>query len=146
MKTKLCYLLLVIPILFLGCDEKDDSPIEGVWELMEAKWDFNGTVTDFERSDDVRMVKIFTEGHFTFLNLKADTICNNTFGGHGSYTIDETTFTEKLDFMFYEGDDGKSFTYEYVIKGDTLVQEGPISISPDQEIDWELREVYIRKE
>ena len=96
MKVRYILVCSALLLAFSACTTEDTTPIEGVWELISHEFEMDGKITPMELSDEVRMVKSFSQSHFTFMNHKPDPSCFNTYGGYGTYTYTDSTFTENI--------------------------------------------------
>lgn len=129
--------------------DQASGPLEGVWEMQHAKFTY-GDTTVWWKADEVNMqTKIFTKGHFAFVNLypSDDEDGIETTGGSGTYEVRGDTLVEWYELMNGKVSIGKSAGFIVKISGDTLIQKGPIEgMTPEAWEDFKLKEVYLRKE
>ncbi|MEP7254093.1 MAG: hypothetical protein ABI683_16980, partial [Ginsengibacter sp.] len=76
---------------------------------------------------DKEFIKIINKTHFAFLSHELgkikDSATSSTSGG-GTYTLNDSAYTEHLDFCSDRQWEGNSFEFKVRINGDTLVQKG----------------------
>jgi hypothetical protein len=123
------------PTLFLSCDgniqatstSSNRKPIEGTWKLLTGTLIEKGdtTVTDYTRN--VSFIKIINDSHFSFvqhdLNKGKDSPAVFSAGA-GSYSLRDSTYTERLEYCTAREWEGHDFSFVVSINGDTLVQSG----------------------
>jgi hypothetical protein len=106
---------------------KPVMPIEGTWQLL------NGTliekedtvVTDYTKGKS--FLKIINATHFAFLqhdlNKGKDSTAVFVSGG-GSYSLQDSVYTEHLEYCSAREWEGNDFTFTIAINNDTLIQSG----------------------
>lgn len=152
MKSKLA--ALVIVTTFLSCTGKMDNkvakpsqiPIVGTWKLLSATVIEKGdtTVTDFTKK--VSFIKIITETHFAFfqhdLNKGTDSLAVFVSGA-GSYILQDSLYTEQLEYCSAREWEGNDFTFTMTLRNDTLIQSG-IEIVESAGVNRLNTEIYMR--
>lgn len=102
-------------------------PIEGTWKLLTGTLVENGdtTVTDYTRGKE--FIKIINGTHFAFLdhdlNKGKDTTAEYSSGG-GHYTLNDSMYTENLEYCSAREWEGNKFNFVVSIQNDTLIQQG----------------------
>ncbi len=129
---KLAYLL----ILFVAaCNGKTESPtskynalpIEGTWKLIAGTTIENENVTVTDYTKTLSLIKIINTSHFAFLkhDLTHGKDSSADFGsGGGSYTLNDSTYIEHLEYCNAREWEGNDFSFTITIKNDTLIQSG----------------------
>jgi hypothetical protein len=128
-------LLALLAIVFLfACnvevktDGVSDLPIKGTWQLFSATLVENGDSTTTDYTKDKKFIKIINDSHFSFtshdLAHGKDSATAAFSAGAGSYTLKDSTYTERLEFCSAREWEGHDFTFTVSIKNDTLVQSG----------------------
>ncbi len=133
MKKKIC--ILLVSTIMMSCGTKPGKntakpvqiPLAGTWKLITGtlieKGDTN--VTDYTK--DKSFIKIINEDHFAFLqhNLqKSKDSASDFSAGGGSYSLNDSTYTEFLEYCNAREWEGNHFTFTIHINNDTLVQQG----------------------
>ena len=161
MKFFVSSIIIMFFVTLLGCDTEKKNPIEGTWELVSAKYTSGDTTSEYSQKD-IRMIKIITKSHFTFLNQKVDRskftqmgndtetlLAARTFdAGGGTYKLDGDTYTENIQFMLTPNFVGLSIPFKVKVENNQLIQSGllPIKSAGLGDHDVELYEVYKRIE
>lgn len=128
--------------------------LEGVWQLVSGKADGKTYAAS------ARSIKIITKGHFAVLGdeargvqeLKtaADTLqaFRTMTAGGGTYTLQGTTYTEKLDYFADPAYNGRSVSFTCRTEGDRFFQTGsfPVLANGKTVRDIKLEEVWRRIE
>ena len=128
------FALLIICFSFLiACNTqtaKNDQPtqsftIQGTWKLLKGTLIENGdtTITDYTRNTS--FIKIINDNHFAFLqhNPNKDSASGFSAGG-GAYTLQDSTYTEHLEYCSAKEWEGNDFSFIITLHDDTLVQRG----------------------
>ncbi len=121
-------------------------PITGTWKLLTGTLIEKGdtTITDYTQNKSFH--KIINDTHFAFfmhdLNKGKDSTAAYSSGG-GSYTLNDSTYTEHLEYCTAREWEGNDFTFTMTIKGDTLTQRG-IEIIESEGINRLNIEKYVR--
>jgi hypothetical protein len=139
-----------------GCAPEKASPLEGAWELVDAKYTPPDPTFSLSRQ---RQIKILTKTHWAYLSQdrSAPKLTNGsdaellaaakTFGaGGGTYTLDGDTYTEHVEFFAAPNFVGASIKFKIKWEGDEWIQTGtlPIKALGLGDKDVELYERYRR--
>jgi hypothetical protein len=148
---KLFLLTALCSLILAGCTTEETkectNPLKGVWAMQYAKFSYGDTTWVWEAGDVDKQTKIFTKEHWAYINLFAKEDELLTAAGSGTYCLKGDTLTEHFEIMADKGSLGASVSYFIKIKGDTLIQKGPIEgTAPGSWGDFQLKEVYIRME
>ena len=134
MKIITCFVILsmaiiscnnVQPSLVITTSEKTN--IQGTWKLMEGITIEKGdsVITDYTK--DKSFIKILNATHFAFmghdLNKGKDSVAEFSSGG-GNYTLNDSNYTEHLEYCNDRQWEGNDFSFTITINNDTLVQQG----------------------
>jgi hypothetical protein len=110
----------------------------GAWEVYALTFtDADGTVRKIEISDPPGL-KILSETHWAFVEQNAEGNAIPTSGGGGTYTVDGTTYTERVEYHGARDYIGQSIPFDCNVEGDFWYQSGTL---PD---GTKLEEVYRR--
>jgi len=108
---------------------KKDSglPLQGTWRLLTGTLiEKNDTaVTDYTKNTS--FIKIINDSHFAFFqhDLKNGIDSIPVFSaGAGKYSLQDTTYTEHLEYCSAREWEGHDFTFAVEIHNDTLTQRG----------------------
>ncbi len=125
--------LLFSLLLLFSCTEKSTSeqtasPLFGTWQLVAAT-STQGDSTTSTFNPKNTMIKIINDTHFAFLNHSNsnDGAGDSTHffdGGGGSYTLEDSNYTEHLEYYSDKQWENNSFSFTVHISNDTLVQRG----------------------
>lgn len=102
-------------------------PVEGTWKLVTGITIEKGdsTVTDYTKGKS--FIKIINETHFAFqghdLNKGKDSTVFFT-SGSGSYELNDSAYTEHLEYCSDRAWEGNDFHFTVTISNDTLIQQG----------------------
>jgi len=133
MKNKIC----TIPIFLIltGCNSSVQNkegtsskiPIEGTWRLLTGTLVEKGdsTITDYTRGKE--FIKIINGTHFAFLlhDLSKGKNSDSVFSaGGGKYTLNDSSYTEHLEYCNDRQWEGNDFNFTITIHNDTLIQKG----------------------
>jgi len=103
-------------------------PIAGTWKLISGTLIEKGDTTVTFYDKNLSFIKIINDTHFAFLNhdLKKgkDTATAAYSSGGGRYTLNDSTYTEHLEYCSDRQWEGNDFPFTITIKNDTLVQSG----------------------
>ncbi|WP_353718479.1 hypothetical protein [Dyadobacter sp. 676] len=134
MKVHLPALLVAISV-FTACGRPEGGPEsgkapagpEGTWKLLTGTLIEKGDTTVTDYTKNVSFIKIINESHFAFLqhdlNKGKDSTASFSAGG-GTYTLKDSTYTEKLEYCTAREWEGNEFHFTISIKDDTLIQRG----------------------
>ena len=147
--------------LLVNCAGERESKLEGVWELVSAKYTSPDT-TIVTTPTDWKQIKVITKSHFVFVGQEpvrgkfrgiptdAELLAaaRTFFAGGGTYTLVGDTYTENLQFFFNPNYVGHSVPYKCQMEGDRWIQSGiyPAKSIGLKEHDMELYEVWKRIE
>lgn len=128
--------ICVIVLLAIACNNTSQQnnkstatkpAIEGTWKLLTGTLVEKGdtTVTDYTKGKE--FIKIINRTHFAFLghdvnNGKETTAEYSSGGGH--YTLNDSMYTENLEYCSDRQWEGNKFDFIVRIQNDTLTQQG----------------------
>lgn len=103
------------------------KPIEGTWKLLTGTLIEKGdtVVTDYTTGKE--FIKIINNDHFAFLahdlsnGKNADAMFSS---GGGAYQLQDSSYTEHLQYCNDRQWEGNDFTFTVTINNDTLTQRG----------------------
>jgi hypothetical protein len=129
--------------------------LEGAWQLV------SGTMDGEPYPATWRQIKIITRRHFAFVGAEADRgvkdmktaadslrAFRTQFSGGGTYTLQDTIYTERLDYFADPAYLGMSVAFTCRTEGDRLYQTGTVAMLRDGRKVGEVRlaEVWQRIE
>ena len=126
MKIKIPLLLLIITLI-ISCTKQTKHPIEGTWQLITGTLIEKGDTVITDYTKNISFIKIINDSHFAFLqhDLKKGKDSTAVFSsGGGKYTINDSLYTEHLEYCSAREWEGNDFKFSYLIKNDTLIQKG----------------------
>jgi hypothetical protein len=82
----------------------------------------NTTVTDDTK--DISFIKILNDTHFAFLQHSTNKDSAAFSAGGGRYSLQDSTYTEHLEYCSAREWENHDFTFTITLKGDTLIQHG----------------------
>jgi len=145
---------ILLAIVFISCtgkkSENGTKPVQasliGSWKLITGiVIEKNDTIiTDYTKN--VSFIKIINQTHFAFLqhDLNSGKDSSAVFvAGGGSYTLNDSVYTEHLDYCSARNWEGNKFTFTVALKNDTLIQKG-VEVVEDAGINRTNIEKYIR--
>jgi hypothetical protein len=151
MKTKIIVgLLFVLAICFLGAQSKQTNPFEGNWELLSS----TGTYPDgkgglanatFKKDAGNYHMKLIHDNYFMFAGMEIVNGVATPSYGYGTYSFKDNIYTENIICHVDKEAVGKSGSFEMTVKGDTLIQKGPLKIGDYKDAKFEFTETYVRK-
>ena len=117
---------------FVSCKEGDDKKsiertIPGTWKLINGTLIEKGDTTITDYTGNVSFIKIINNTHFSFLqhDLTKGKDSSAVFvSGGGRYSIDDSLYTEHLEYCSAREWEGNNFKFTVSIINDTLVQHG----------------------
>jgi hypothetical protein len=129
---KLLTCLFSIGIILSSCTAREEakvtgSPIIGTWKLITGTLIEKGDTVVTNYTQDRSFIKIINDSHFAFLqhDLKKGKDSAAVFSaGGGSYSLKDSTYTERLEYCSARDWEGHDFTFTISIKDDTLTQSG----------------------
>lgn len=133
MKKKICILLVSTIMMSCGTEPGKNAakpvqiPLAGTWKLITGTLIEKGDTNVTEYTKDKSFIKIINEDHFAFLQhslqKSKDSAADFSAGG-GSYSLNDSTYTEFLEYCNAREWEGNHFTFTIHIKNDTLIQQG----------------------
>jgi hypothetical protein len=148
-KMIICGLLFFLTFCLLGAQSKQTNPFEGNWELVSVEGTYNieGEIVNGSMVKDANNygMKMIHDNYFMFVNHRMIKGEASSGYGYGTYTFKNNIYTENI--IYHVGNDliGTSPSYEMTVKGNTLVQKGPLKIGTYKDAKSEFTETYIRK-
>ncbi|MDB5205187.1 MAG: hypothetical protein JWR72_262 [Flavisolibacter sp.] len=133
MKIKIA--LVVITVALISCNNKTENslstpaqlPLIGTWQLLTAITIEKGDTTVTDPTKNSSFIKIINDTHFAFLqhdlNKGKDSLPVYVSGG-GSYSLNDSLYTEHLEYCSARKWEGNDFKFTVTIKNDTLIQSG----------------------
>ena len=128
-------LILIIGI-FMSCSTKKETevvskssaiPLVGTWQLIKGTLIEKGDTTVTDYTKNTSFIKIINDTHFAFLqhdlSKGKDTPAVYVSGG-GRYSLNDSSYTEHLEYCSAREWEGNDFTFTITIKNDTLTQSG----------------------
>ena len=120
-------------IALICCEENKKNaqapiskPVIGTWQLVTGTLIEKGdtSVTDYTKKRS--FIKIINDTHFAFLqhDLNKGKDSAVFVAGGGSYSLNDNTYTEHLEYCSAREWEGNDFTFTIAIDNDTLVQSG----------------------
>ncbi len=110
----------------LSCSKKksfrSSNSIEGTWKMVYAEVIENDSLKLKDLSNTT-FLKIINKTHFSFFNQEKKRN-ENFYSGAGSYVLNGEKYTETLTFTTVEAIKNHQFTFNILIKEDTLIQSG----------------------
>lgn len=126
--------LLILIFFMVSCSSKKEEtvetkkalPIEGTWKLMTGTIIEKGDTTVTDYTKDASFIKIINGDHFAFLthNTKDPKDSTSFDAGGGRYSLNDSSYTEHLEYCKEREWEGHDFTFTISIKNDTLTQKG----------------------
>lgn len=127
--------IIAVLILCVACNssvensqtKSNKTPLEGTWKLITGTLIEKGdtTVTDYTKRKE--FIKIINDTHFAFLghDLSKGKDADSMFSaGGGKYTLNDSSYTEYLEYCNDRQWEGNAFHFTVVVSVDTLVQTG----------------------
>ena len=149
-------IVTAISVGLQGCAPEKASPLEGTWELVDAKY----TPADPTFSlSSYRQIKILTNTHWVFLSQERSApklttgsdaellAASKTFSaGGGTYALQGDAYTEHVEFFITPNFVGASLKFKIKWEGDEWIQTGtlPLKALGLGDKDLELYERYRR--
>lgn len=132
MKVSIGFLLMSIALICCEGNKKNDAqasipkPVVGTWQLITGTLIEKGDTSITDYTENTSFIKIINDTHFAFLHhdLKQGKDSAVFVAGGGSYSLNENTYTEHLEYCSAREWEGNDFTFNITIKNDTLVQQG----------------------
>jgi hypothetical protein len=138
---------LLILVALASCNSKNSKSIEGTWRLLSETKIEKGDTTFTPASDQLPMIKVINDSHFTFLrhDLQQGKDSTNSFfsAGGGRYELKGDQYTEYLEYCSAREWENNTFHFTVKVIGDTLVQQGEEKVA-GTDIDRVIIEKYSR--
>ncbi len=127
--------LLIISTIILSCGMKTNNeepkqtslPITGTWKLISGTTIEKGDTVVTYYTKNLSFIKIINDLYFAFLshdtNKGKDSSASFSAGG-GSYLLQDSLYTEHLEYCSDRQWEGNDFTFTIKINNDTLTQSG----------------------
>lgn len=123
---------------------QEGNPLIGTWKLIEGRLTENGQTTVTSYTGDTSFIKVINPTHFAFLQHDSRKDSTGFFSaGGGHYTLQDSIYTEHLEYCNARSWEGHAFPFTVKIKGDTLIQSGVEKID-SLGINRVNTEVYIK--
>ncbi len=133
MKVRLEIIIICAVLLSCGVKTQNEEPrqtaipIVGTWKLISGTTIEKGDtiVTDYQKN--LSFIKIINDTHFAFLKhdlTKGKDSSASFSSGGGSYSLEDSIYTEHLEYCSDREWEGNDFTFTVTIKNDTLIQSG----------------------
>lgn len=127
MKTKISIALIAMILLSCTSQKPEKSKIAGTWRLIKGTLIEKGVTTVTDYTKNISFIKIINDSHFAFLqhdlNKGLDSSAVFVAGG-GRYTLNDSTYTEHLEYCSARNWEGNDFKFTISLKADTLIQTG----------------------
>lgn len=127
--TRIKVVILLIPMLLvltLGCNQTEQKPIEGSWQLIYGKYISEDTVT-YELPGNLfgDQIKMWSENHYIFTGqFKLDTVTMDNYGW-GTYSLEMGRYDENMQFRNGNSME-QTIKMQLEINNDTLIQTWPL--------------------
>ena len=102
-------------------------PIQGTWKLLTGTLIEKGDTVVTDYTKNASFIKIINDTHFAFFHHDLSKGKDSTpvySSGGGSYTLSDSSYTEKLEYCTSREWEGHDFSFTVRISNDTLVQAG----------------------
>jgi predicted small secreted protein len=107
--------------------KQDKMPIAGTWKLLSGTTIENGDTTVTPYTGNISFIKIINDTHFAFLQHDLSKGKDSTavfVAGGGTYSLNDSLYTEKLEYCSAREWEDNVFKFTITIKNDTLIQSG----------------------
>jgi hypothetical protein len=98
------------------------NKIEGTWKMVYAEIIENDSLK-LKNLSNTTFIKIINKSHFSFFNQE-NSGTKNFYSGAGSYVLKGNNYRETLNFTTVEAIKKHQFSFNIIVKGDTLTQSG----------------------
>ena len=132
MKISIGFFLMSTALICCEGNKKNDAqaptpkPVIGTWQLITGTLIVKGdtSVTDYTKK--ISFIKIINDTHFSFLQHDLNKGKDSAIfvAGGGSYSLNDSTYTEHLEYCSAREWEGNDFTFTVAVNNDTLVQRG----------------------
>lgn len=109
-----------------GTHQNQDEWIAGTWQLVTGTLIEKGDTTVTDYTGRISFIKIINNTHFAFLQhdrIKGKDSAVFASGG-GPYSLNDSSYTEHLEYCSAREWEGNDFTFRITLRGDTLIQSG----------------------
>jgi hypothetical protein len=117
--------IFLVFVFLLSCTtnaQEKKNPLEGTtWELTSSKWMREDTTFTFPASPYDQVIAIYGKTHFCF--VRQDTSLKLDMSILGTYSVDGDNIIHTFKMAPYYKDIGSSFTVEFQIEGDQMIQK-----------------------
>jgi len=109
-----------------GETTKASLPIQGTWKLIKGTLIEKGDTTVTDYTTGKSFIKIINDTHFAFLmhGFKDGKDSAEFSSGGGAYTLNDSAYTEHLEYCNAREWEGNDFSFTITINNDTLTQTG----------------------
>jgi hypothetical protein len=106
--------------------ESGAKPIEGTWQLVTGTLIEKGDTMITDYTKNISFIKIINDSHFAFLQHDLDKGKDSAVfvAGGGSYSINDSAYTEHLEYCSAREWEGNDFSFTVKLQHDTLIQRG----------------------
>jgi hypothetical protein len=142
----------ILIILFVGCSvPQQKNKVEGVWELISQKWNGKEGVSGKD-------IKLITDKHFLWIyqntaeesSLLAKKTLRDSLSafsddfsaGAGSYKLNDSVYTETIEFFIDPQYVGLSVDFIVRVDGDRLYQSG---MFPELKEGKKVKDVFLEE-
>ena len=142
-------IFVALTLILSSCHNENKNtalPIKGTWRLLKGTIVEKGDTTVTDYTKNLSFIKIINDSHFAFLkhDLSKGKGASEAFdAGGGTYTLKDSTYTERLEYYKLKEWEGGVFEFKITLKNDTLTQTGIEKIE-STEINRINTEVYVR--
>lgn len=148
---KLTLFFIVAIFIIAGCTTKKKESIEGVWQMVSAKWiDDSGYLSDdptvYYVPEDIQggAIKAWLDGYVIVAGtMKLDSIDLPSYVA-ATYTLDGNKYAETIIYHDWTASPGTVVNMIVEIKGDTLIQKFPVDENWNLNENAYMWEKYVR--
>ncbi len=150
---KLGFGLFLLCVFMISCETQtgyvnksfSPIPIEGTWALISGTTIVKNDTSVIDYTKSLQMIKIINATHFSFLKHEMNKGKDSAMYGSGGgwYTLQDSLYTEHLDYCSDRAWEGQSFAFTVSIQNDTLIQAGKEKLE-NLGIDRIIIEKYVR--
>ena len=144
--TSICIIIFLISSCNTPTKQNSPKAIVGSWQLITGTLIEKGDTVITDYTKNISFIKIINDTHFAFLQHDLNKGKDSTVvfaSGGGKYTVNDSLYTEHLEYCSARELEGNDFKFSYVIKNDTLIQKGVEKIE-SQGINRVNIEKYVR--
>ena len=131
---KISFGLILLFFAPISCADKNKEtaevaiiqPVKGTWKLITGTLIEKGDTSVTEYAKKNSFIKIINDTHFAFLHHDLNKGKDSAVfvAGGGSYSLNDSTYTEHLEYCSAREWEGNDFTFTITIANDTLIQRG----------------------